>query len=262
MEEGKMSSSDSLTIEQLATTVGMTVRNIRAYAGRGLLPAPRLVGRKGFYGPDHLARLNLIRDLLGRGYTLAAVENALTDNPELADPHALDFLGLLSNPIGEEEPEIISIAELTRLAGLTGEDAVIGMLLRELIARGLADRLDEKMVSLSEPVLIRAGAQAISIGLSPETVLDLLADLRDDLAHVAERFVDVVRAEIWRPFVARGLPQDEWDELISSIEGIIPVAVQATMAMFRHELGLAIESGVGAEIQALTGYVDSESTEE
>src|SRR5437899_6537861 len=98
-----MSSSDSLTIEQLATTVGMTVRNIRAYAGRGLLPAPRLVGRKGFYGPDHVARLNLIRDLLGRGYTLAAVENALTDNPELADPHALDFLGLLSNPIGEQD---------------------------------------------------------------------------------------------------------------------------------------------------------------
>ena len=243
-----MSSRDSLTIEQLAAMVGMTVRNIRAYAGRGLLPAPRLVGRKGFYGEDHVSRLNLIRDLLGRGYTLAAVENALTDNPELADPHALDFLGMLADPVGEEEPEVIPISELTRLAGLEGRDDVVAMVEGELIARGLAERLDDDMVSLNEPVLIRAGAQAISIGLAPETVLDLLADLRDDLAHVAERFVDVARAELWRPFVQRGMPPEEWDQLTSSIEGIIPVAVQATMAMFRHELALAIESGVGSEI--------------
>lgn len=249
-------SSDSLTIEELAVKVGMTVRNIRAYAGRGLLPAPRLVGRKGFYGEDHVTRLQLIRDLLGRGYTLAAVERALGDNPELADPHTLDFLGMLSDPVGEEEPEVITRAELTRLAGLVGKDDVVTMIEEVLVERDLIELLDGQRVSLKEPVLIRAGAQAISIGLAPETVLDLLADLRDDLAHVAERFVDVVRAELWKPFVDRGMPAEEWDTFSSSIEGIIPVAVQATMAMFRHELGLAIEAGVGAEIQALTGYLD------
>ena len=36
-------SSIEMTIEQLASTVGMTVRNVRAYASRGLLPAPLLV---------------------------------------------------------------------------------------------------------------------------------------------------------------------------------------------------------------------------
>lgn len=253
-------SRDSLTVEELAVKVGMTVRNIRAYAGRGLLPGPRLVGRKGFYGLEHVTRLTLIRDLLGRGYTLAAVENALTDNPELADPHALDFLGMLAQPVGEEEPEEMSIDELTRLAGLDGQTEAIEMLEAELVERDLAERLDEDTVRLKEPVLIRAGAQAIRLGLAPETVLDLLADLRDDLSHVAERFVDVARAELWRPFVERGLPQDEWDELTTGIEAIIPVAVQATLAMFRHELGLAIEAGVGAEIQALTGYADDDST--
>jgi len=254
-------SRTSLTIEELAVKVGMTVRNIRAYAGRGLLPAPRLVGRKGYYGEDHVTRLTLIRDLLGRGYNLAAVESALADNPELADPHTLDFLGMLANPVGEEEPEVMTIAELTRLAGLDGREGIVTMLEDELVQRDLVERLDDDTVSLKEPVLIRAGAQAIAIGLAPETVLDLLADLRDDLSHVAERFVDVVRGELWRPFVERGMPQEEWNQLTSGIEGIIPVAVQATMAMFRHELGLAIESGVGAEIQALTGYADQDSTE-
>jgi len=253
-------SRDSLTVEELAVKVGMTVRNIRAYAGRGLLPGPRLVGRKGFYGLEHVTRLTLIRDLLGRGYTLTAVENALTDNPELADPHALDFLGMLAKPVGEEEPEEMSIEELTRQAGLDGQPEVIEMLEAELVERNLAERIDDDAVLLKEPVLIRAGAQAIRLGLAPETVLDLLADLRDDLSHVAERFVDVARAELWRPFVERGLPEEEWDELTTGIEAIIPVAVQATLAMFRHELGLAIEAGVGAEIQALTGYTDEDST--
>lgn len=254
-------SRTSLTIEELAVRVGMTVRNIRAYAGRGLLPAPRLVGRKGYYCEDHVARLTLIRDLLGRGYTLAAVESALAGNPELADPHTVDFLGMLANPVGEEEPEVMTIAELTRLAGLDGRDEIVAMLEHELVQRDLVERIDDDTVSLKEPVLIRAGAQAIAIGLAPETVLDLLADLRDDLSHVAERFVDVVRAELWRPFVERGRPQEEWNQLTTGIEGIIPVAVQATMAMFRHELASAIESGVGSEIQALTGYVDHEATE-
>ena len=52
----------------------MTVRNLRAYASRGLIDAPRLEGRTGYYSLKHLQRLQLIRQLLDRGYTLAAVE--------------------------------------------------------------------------------------------------------------------------------------------------------------------------------------------
>jgi DNA-binding transcriptional MerR regulator len=63
---------EELTVDQLAAKVGMTVRNVRAYAGRGLIPPPRLVGRTGYYGHDHVARLTLVRELLGKGYTLAA----------------------------------------------------------------------------------------------------------------------------------------------------------------------------------------------
>ena len=33
-----MGTDDELTVDQLAARVGMTVRNVRAYAGRGLIP--------------------------------------------------------------------------------------------------------------------------------------------------------------------------------------------------------------------------------
>jgi len=54
---------EELTVDQLAAKVGMTVRNVRAYAGRGLIPPPRLAGRTGYYDQDHVARLTLVREL-------------------------------------------------------------------------------------------------------------------------------------------------------------------------------------------------------
>ena len=46
--------ANDLTIEQLAAESGMTVRNIRSHRARGLLPAPEVRDRVGYYGPEHL----------------------------------------------------------------------------------------------------------------------------------------------------------------------------------------------------------------
>ncbi len=53
--------SADLTIEQLAAQTGMTVRNIRAHQARGLLDPPEVRLRVGYYGPEHVARIRLIR---------------------------------------------------------------------------------------------------------------------------------------------------------------------------------------------------------
>ena len=56
-----------LTVDELAARVGVTVRNLRAYSARGLLPPPRMVGRTGYYGREHVARLLLVREMLAEG---------------------------------------------------------------------------------------------------------------------------------------------------------------------------------------------------
>src|SRR5437588_139927 len=53
--------SDELTIDELAQLTGTTVRNIRAYQSRGLLPPPAIRARTGYYGPDHVSRLRMIQ---------------------------------------------------------------------------------------------------------------------------------------------------------------------------------------------------------
>lgn len=53
----------------------MTPRNVRAYQSRGLVPPPHREGRSARYGPEHVARLRLVRALHGHGLTLTAVED-------------------------------------------------------------------------------------------------------------------------------------------------------------------------------------------
>ena len=62
-----------LTIDQLAARTGLTVRNIRSHVTRGLLPPPLLKGRTGFYGLQHVARLQLVTSLQEQGFNLAAI---------------------------------------------------------------------------------------------------------------------------------------------------------------------------------------------
>jgi DNA-binding transcriptional MerR regulator len=66
-----------LTIDELAGRAGVSTRNVRAYRTAGLLPPPDLEGRTGRYGDEHLRRLAVIARLQRRGWSLAAIRDAL-----------------------------------------------------------------------------------------------------------------------------------------------------------------------------------------
>lgn len=243
---------DEMTIDQLAARVGMTVRNVRAYATRGLIGPPRLVGRTGFYNDGHVSRLQLVRDLLDRGYTLTAVEKAITANPEVSDSHALDLLALLAHPLAQpQEPEDVSIDALARLANVD-RDGEMG-LIDELEELGVLLRIDEDHVRLLHPVLVRSGAQAMALGLARPTVLGMLDRINSAMDSVAGAFVQAFRDEVWGPFRTSGMPAEDWPRILTSIEALLPVASQAVVASFRDRLAGAIESALREEIAALSG---------
>ena len=75
-----------LTIGELAEAAGMTVRNVRNHAARGLLAPPRLVARTGYYGAEHLERLKLIRAMQAEGFNLEAIACLLGGSSREAPP--------------------------------------------------------------------------------------------------------------------------------------------------------------------------------
>ena len=99
MAEVAEHSRNQLTIEQLAAQSGMSVRNIRAHQARGLLAAPEVRMRVGYYGPEHVAALQLIRELQEEGFNLGGIKRLLEDTQGTAE-RLLRFKQTLSAPAG------------------------------------------------------------------------------------------------------------------------------------------------------------------
>ncbi|GGL40385.1 MerR family transcriptional regulator [Nocardia jinanensis] len=72
-----MAGESEYTIDELARAAETTVRSVRVYHERGLLPSPDVRGRIGYYGSDHLNRLQTISRLLGRGMKLNGIRELL-----------------------------------------------------------------------------------------------------------------------------------------------------------------------------------------
>ena len=109
--------SEPLTIDELAAQVGMTVRNVRAHQSRGLLPPPEIQGRTGYYGPEHVARLELVKDLQAEGFNLEAIKRIVERTPGSSSAAVLDFTRALAEPFTDEPPEIVDAEHFTERWG-------------------------------------------------------------------------------------------------------------------------------------------------
>lgn len=237
-------SSATLTIDELAARVGMTVRNVRAYAGRGLLPPPVLRGRTGLYGPEHLARLALIKEMLADGYTLAAVERVLARAPEGVAPQGLALHRALLTPWLPEEPEELSSAALAARAGLAPDDELIDL----LVTLGVVTRLDGDRLRVESPTLLRAGLQVVALGVPARTVIAAQQRVTAHAQAAARIYVEMFRDTVWRAFADAGQPADEWPRVQQAVERVQPVASQAMLAAFRQAMAEAIEAALGEEL--------------
>lgn len=108
------------TVDELAATTGFTVRTTRYYASLGLIPPPIRKGRVGYYGPEHRARLELIRALQEHGFTLQGVERFLDGLPEGVTAEDLAIQrALITSWTSESTEEIfVRIARELRRMGL------------------------------------------------------------------------------------------------------------------------------------------------
>lgn len=172
-----------LTVGQLAERVGMTVRNVRAYRSRSLLPAPTMSGRVGYYSEEHVARLRHIRQLQRAGFNLAAIAAVLREPPADA---ASSGRGVLAGWL-EEEPLVL---DQRGMRELFGHDPVGDEVLDEIIALRLIEHLPDGRYRLPSRPLAAAVARLFELGLSRRAVLDLQRELVPRSRAIAHQFVE------------------------------------------------------------------------
>src|SRR4029078_10407962 len=116
-EDGAVGTVTLLTLEELTERVGMSVRNVRFYTTKGLVPPPIRRGRSGYYTPDHVARLEPAQERQSHGFTLSAIEKYVANIPRDATPEDIALQRTMLAPWQHENPIEMSCAELDKRAG-------------------------------------------------------------------------------------------------------------------------------------------------
>ncbi|MDX2546795.1 MerR family transcriptional regulator [Streptomyces sp. WI04-05B] len=170
-------------MEELAGLAGITVRTLRFYRERRLIPPPRREGRIAWYDDHHLARLRTISALLERGHTL----NGIAELAEAFD-HGRDVADLLGlgDPT-EETPVRLTPEDLADRFGpdSTPENLAAAMDLGYLGTDG------EQIVHISRS-LLDASSALVQEGIPLSAVLAAGKLVREHTDALAEIFTNVI----------------------------------------------------------------------
>ncbi|MET9910471.1 MerR family transcriptional regulator [Streptomyces sp. NPDC006476] len=234
-----MSGTAGYRIEDLAHRSGATVRTIRAYQDRGLLPRPERRGRANVYSEAHLVRLRQIADLLDRGYTLASIRELL----EAWDAGrglggVLGLVAEVDGPWSDEEAVRISRTELAERFGGSPDDQAVA----EAVELGVLEPVpgDEGFFLVPSPQELAVAAELYAAGVPLSAISGHLRELRGQVEHIAARFLEFTTEHVFARYL-RGphRPTDaDAAEAASLVRRLRPLAQQTVDA----ELARAMRS--------------------
>ncbi|WP_280477495.1 MerR family transcriptional regulator [Nocardia asiatica] len=191
-----MTAGVEYTIDELAREAGTTVRSLRVYHERGVLPPPQVKGRTGFYGADHLNRVRTISRLLDRGIKLNGIKellNAWDRGDDLGD-----ILGVVEPEADEtvvaDAGDVIAATELAERY----RDVPNG--LARVVTAGLYEPVDAATYRINDRRLAHSLDRMAAAGIPADEALGELEKLRADADRIARRYVDLFRRTVWASY--------------------------------------------------------------
>lgn len=223
-------------VEQLAARTGVSVDTVRFYQSRGLLPAPRRQGRVALYDDDHVQRIERIRHLQARGFSLATIRRLLSGELDAADEALVAALGADRAPGDEPErpEELLSLGELAERSG-------VPLPLLEAVEREgmLVPRRVGSQVGFTpaDADVVAEGLKLVAAGLPLPEVLGLARRHHAAMRAVADEAVALFDAHVRQPLRQAGLPDDESAaRLVDAFNTLLPATTQIVAHHFRRVL--------------------------
>lgn len=207
-----------LTLEELTARVGLTVRTVRFYTSRGLVPPPIRRGRSGYYSAVHVARIELVLELQSHGFTLSAIERYVAGIPDDASPEDIALARTMLAPWQSDLPVEMDRAQLETKAGraLSPDDIATLHALGVLRIRGSSYLVASNQLSIGMRLLELGFPREVAVAAAAvyqehgeqmakelyEVINDKLAPLYDDAA-TSEHFREIM--ERLKPLSVGGL---------------------------------------------------------
>ncbi|MER6561075.1 MerR family transcriptional regulator [Streptomyces sp. NPDC001027] len=223
----------ALTVDELAARAGVTVRTVRFYGTKGLLPPPVIGPRRvGRYGAAHLARLALIEELRGQGLTLAAIERYLDRLPPGLDAHDLAVHRAVVASWAPDAVETVTREELQRRAGRTLDEEDLD----RLVAMDVVHRDGDGDGYGVDPGLLRLGVRLLDVPLSPQSIRAARTVLLDHARAAAHELSRLLREEV---------PERDAQAVRSLSAHMQPLVVQALLTAFQRSLTEELREWLG-----------------
>jgi DNA-binding transcriptional MerR regulator len=222
-----------LRVEEAARRSGLSVDTLRFYQKRGLLPHPRREGRIAWYGPDHLERLDRIRELRAEGLTLAVIGRIVRGELDPADlPLATEVAHASAAGAGPER--LLTKSQLVERSGVPVE----------LIDSAIQDRLLVPWLSDGEPQFtegdvsaVRAALAVLGTGVPLPDLLEIARHHDEAARQTAEAAVRLFDTHIRQALRSTGLdPEERAERLVQAFHTLLPAVTALVAHHFRRVL--------------------------
>ncbi|WP_329177059.1 MerR family transcriptional regulator [Streptomyces sp. NBC_01477] len=224
-------------IEELSRLSGTTVRTIRAYTDRGLLPKPERHGRANVYDDTHLDRLRQIADLLERGYTLASIKELLAAwDAGTGLGGVLGLVGEVDRPWSDEQPVRIGLQELIAAFGGEADLSAVEDALQLGVLEPVAGRDDEFAVPSPSELAVAVELHAAGVPLG--AITGHLRELRGQVEHISERFLEFTTEYVFQRFLQSPPNDTEAAEAAALVRRLRPLAQQTVDAELARAMRL------------------------
>jgi DNA-binding transcriptional MerR regulator len=219
-------------VEQLAASCDVSVDTVRFYQSRGLLPQPEREGRLAWYGDAHAERIRRIRELQGKGLTLAAIARVL--GGEVASGDA-DLAAAVAVARGDGAGSHVATLTLDELAGASGVPAsLIQAVEREGI--GVGRTVDgEVRYSVADVEVVRTALRLLEFGLPVGELLSLARDADGALRALAVRAVALFDTHVREPIRDTvGADPEAEARTVEAFETLLPAVTSLIANHFRR----------------------------
>lgn len=236
------------TIDELTVATGIPSRTIRFYQSAGALQPPSKIGRVGFYGPEHVERLELIGRLQDRGLRMRAIKD-LVDQIDRGELVLDEWLGLgeqLSSAWSDDGPQLLTSEQVLAHAGEPRPGILRSGLLAELVRQGLIAPQGDDRWLVHSPALLRVGFELERAGISLEVAAGANKILQRHLGKAAAELATFFADHAGDGF-GSNIPS-----IAEAFRVLKPLGLESVKLIFAREieqvLRKMVESGEAAKI--------------
>ena len=216
-----------LTIDELSSVVGLTVRTTRYYASLGLIPAPIRRGRVAYYDATHRARLEMVRALQDHGFTLQAIERYMARLPGDASVEDLALQRAMLTSWSPHPPETLTRRQLEKKAARKLSERDIDL----LVELGTLERADKGFVAMPN---LEVGVELLDLDI-PEDSMGAAGDaIRRHMESLAEELTGILRTQVLEPYRREPHSPEDAEKLERTMSRLRQLTLEAVVTGFQR----------------------------